>query len=81
MMLPLQSMKFDLFPDKKILYKVFLELLVQVIIKFVFFRVRIIDVVFRVLIMTFLEKFCLLYNLVSYLGVCHNGLRQNRCCL
>ena len=63
-----------------ILYKLFLELLVQVIIKFVFFQVRIIYAVFRVLIMTFPEKFCLMYNLISYLGVCHNELRQNRCC-
>ena len=59
---------------------VFLELLVLVTVEFVFFQVRIIDVVFQVLIMTFPEKFCLLCNLVSYINVCHSGLRQNVCC-
>ena len=35
----------------------------RVIVKFVFFQVRIIDVTFLILIMTFLEKFCLLCSL------------------
>ena len=51
----------------------------QVIVEVVFFQVRIIDVVFQVLLKTFLEKFYLLYSLVSCLGVCHNELRQNKC--
>ena len=54
----------------------------QVIVEFVFLQVRIIDVVFQVLLTTFLEKFYILYNLISCLGVCHNELRQNdRCSL
>ena len=52
----------------------------QVIVKFVFFQVRIIDVVFQVLLKTFLEKFYILYSLVSCLGVCHTELRQIECC-
>ena len=59
---------------------VFLELLVLVIVEFVFFQVHINDVVFLVLIMTFLEKFCLLCSLISNLSVCHNKLCQNMCC-
>ena len=50
----------------------------QVILEFVFFQVRIIDVVFRVLLKTFLEKFYFLYSLLS--GVNHDELRQNECC-
>ena len=50
------------------------------IAKFVFFQVRIYDVVFQVLIETFLEKFYLLCNLVSCLDEFHNGLHQNKCC-
>ena len=46
----------------------------QVIVEFVFIQVRIIIVVFRVLLKTFLEKVYLLYSLVS--GVYHNELRQ-----
>ena len=56
---------------------VFLELLVRVIVESASFRVHIIGVVFLVLIMSFLEKFYLSCNLISYLCVCHNGLRQN----
>ena len=46
------------FRIKIILRKVFLDLLVLAIVKSVFFGVHIVDVVFLVLIMTFLEKFC-----------------------
>ena len=46
------------------------------IVKFVFFQVRIIDVVFQVMLKTFLEKIYFLYNLVSCLGVFHSELRQ-----
>ena len=46
-----------------------------------FFQLRIIDVVFLILIRIFLEKFCSLCYLISYLGVCHNELHQNRYCL
>ena len=59
---------------------VFLELLVLVIVEFVFFQVHIIDVVSLVLIMTFLEKFCLLCSLISCLNVYQNESRQNVCC-
>ena len=59
---------------------VFLELLVLVIVKSVFFLVHIVGEVFLVLIVKFLEKFSLLCNLISYLSVCHNELRQNMCC-
>ena len=52
----------------------------QVIVKFVCVRVRIVDGVFRVLFKTFLEKFYLLYSLITCLGVCHSELRQNKCC-
>ena len=59
---------------------IFLELPMRVIVEFVFFQVHIIDVVFSIMIMTFLEKFCILCILFSYLGVCHNELRHNKCC-
>ena len=59
---------------------VFLELLVLVTVEFVFFQVHIVDVVFLVLMMTFLENFYLLCNPISYLNVCHSELRQNVCC-
>ena len=36
----------------------------QVIVEFVFFQVRIIDVVFQVLLQTFFEKLYLLYSLI-----------------
>ena len=52
----------------------------QVIVEIVCFQVRIIDVVFQVLFTLFLEKFNLLYNLISYLGVCHSELHQNERC-
>ena len=64
------------FRKVNILHMVFLELLLRVLVEFVFFQFRIIDVVFLILIITFLEKFCILCNLISYLGVCHNELRQ-----
>ena len=60
---------------------VILKVLVLVMVELVFFQAYIIDVVFLVLIMTFLEKFSSLCNLISYLNVCHNELRQNVCCL
>ena len=44
-----------------------------------FFLVHIVDVVFLILRVIFLEKFCLLCNLVSYLNVYPNELRQNMC--
>ena len=56
---------------------VFLELLVVVTVEFVFFQVHIVDVVFLILKVTFLEKFCLLCSLISYLNVYHSELRQN----
>ena len=49
------------------------------IVEFVFFQFRIFVGVFLTLIRTFLEKMSLLCNLNSYLGVCRNELRQNRC--
>ena len=64
-----------------ILHKGFWVLLVQVIVKFVFFQVGIIDVVFQVLLKTIPEKFYLLYSLISCIGVCHSELHQNVCCL
>ena len=53
----------------------FLELLVLVIVESAFFRVHIIGVVFLILKVSFLEKFCLLCNLISYLDVRHSELR------
>ena len=50
------------------------------IVKFVFFQVRIVDRVFQGLSKTFLEKFYLLCSLVSCPSVCHKELRQNECC-
>ena len=47
---------------------VFLELLVCSV-EFVFFQVHIVDVLFLVLIMTFLEKFCLL---------CSKNVKENK---
>ena len=64
----------------KILYKGLIVLLVQGIVKFVCYQIRIIDKLFQVLSKTFLEKFYLFYNLISCLSVCHSGLRQNECC-
>ena len=49
-----------------------------VTVDFVFFQVHIIGVVFLILRVTFLEKFCLLCNLVSCLIVYHSELRQNK---
>ena len=59
---------------------VFLELLVLVTVEFVFFQVHIVGVVFLILVVTFLEKVCMLCSLVSYLNVYNNELRQNECC-
>ena len=59
---------------------VFLELLVLVTVEFVFFQVHIVDVVFLILKVTFLEKFCLFCSLISCLNVYHKELRQNMCC-
>ena len=59
---------------------VFLVLLVLVLVKYVFFQVHIVGVEFLVLITTFLEKFSLLYNLISSQSVCHNEFRENMCC-
>ena len=73
-------MKFDQFPDSTYPAYGILELLVLVTVEFVFFQVHIVDVVFLVLIMTFLEKFCLLCSLISCLNVYHSELRQNVCC-
>ena len=53
---------------------VFLELLVLVTVEFVFFQVHIFDVVFLILKVTFLEKFCLLCNLISYLNIYHSDV-------
>ena len=50
-----------------------------VTVEFVFFQVHTVDEVFLILRVTFLEKFCLLCNLVSYLNVYHSELRQNMC--
>ena len=47
----------------------------QVIVEFMFVLVRINDVVFLILIVTFPEKFCSLYGLFSYLNGCHSELR------
>ena len=44
----------------------------QVIVEFVFVLVHISDGVFLILIRTFLEKFCVLYNPVSYLSGCQS---------
>ena len=52
----------------------------QVIVELVFFQVRIIDVVFKVLLKTFLEKFYLYYSLVSCLRGYHSEVHQNECC-
>ena len=62
-----------------IVHMVFLELLVRAIVESAFFRVQIIGVVFLVLIVSFLEKFNLLCNLISCLSVRHKELRQNIC--
>ena len=59
---------------------VFLELLVLVTVEFVFFQVHIVDVVFLTLNVSFLGKFCFLYNLISYLNVFHSKLVQNARC-
>ena len=58
-----------------ILHKRVLVLLEQVIVKFLYVQVRIIDGLFQVLSKTFLEKSYLLCNLISCLNVCHSGLR------
>ena len=50
-----------------------------VTVEFVFFQVHIIGVVFLILRVTILEKFCLLCNLISCLNVYHSELRQNMC--
>ena len=57
---------------------VFLELLVLVTVEFVFFQVHIAG--FVILKVTFLEKFCLLCSLSSYLNVYHSELPQNVRC-
>ena len=46
------------------------------IVEIVFVLFHISDGVFLNLILTFLENFCLLYNLIPYLS----GLRQNKYC-
>ena len=46
---------------------------------FVFVRVHISDEVFLLQILTFLENVFLLYSLVSYQDVYHNGLHQSKC--
>ena len=58
---------------------VFLELLVLVTVEYVFFQVHIIGVVFLGLKGIFLEKFCFLFSLVSYLNLYPNELPQNMC--
>ena len=59
-----------------ILRRVFLELLVLAIVKSGFFLVHIVDVMFLILKIIFLEKLC---NLISCLSGCHHELRQNMC--
>ena len=54
---------------------VLLELLILLTVEFVFFQVHIVDVVFLILKVTFLEKFCLSRSLISCLNVCHSELR------
>ena len=63
-----------------ILHKVFLILQLQVIAGFVFVQVHINDEGFLILIVTFLEKFYFLYNLISCLSGCHSELHQNKYC-
>ena len=50
------------------------------IVEFVFVLFHISDGVFLNLILTFLESFCLLYNLIPYLSGFQSGLRQNKYC-
>ena len=45
-----------------------------------FFQNHITDVVFLILVMTFVERFCLMCSPIEYLGDCHNESRQNKCC-
>ena len=51
----------------------------RVIAEFVFFLIRIVDEVFIIRRVTFLEKFDLLCSLTSYLSGYHNEYYQNRC--
>ena len=63
-----------------ILHTVFLVLLMQVVVEFVFVLVCINDVGFLILIVTFPEKFGLLYSLIACLNEYHSELRQNKYC-
>ena len=57
-----------------------LILQVQVILGFVFVQVHINDEAFLVMIVTFLEKFCLLYNIISCLSGCNSELHLGKFC-
>ena len=69
--------KFIFFLTTNILHKVFLILQVQVIVELVFVQIHISDEAFLVLIVTFLEKFYVLYSLISCLSGFHTELHQN----
>ena len=73
-------MKFDLFPDNKYPASGIFRTASASDCKICVLSKRIFDIVFLILIRNFLEKFCSMYNSISFLGVYHNVMRQIMYC-